>query len=67
MYNKTQYNNEYARQHYKPMNFRIAKGTKQTLQQMADDYGKSIAAFVMDAVKTKYAGEWDALQVSDES
>lgn len=67
MYDKVKYNNEYNKSHYCAIKILVATGTKELLQHMADDYGKSITAFVMDAVKTKYAGEWETLQDSDES
>ena len=67
MYDKVKYNNEYNDTHYQRVTITVALGTKDTLKQMADDYGKSMAAFVMDAVRTKYAGEWEALQVFDAS
>ena len=61
MYDRIKYANQYNKSHYCAIKIFVALGSKETLQQMADDHGKSMTAFVLDAVRTKYAGEWDAL------
>ncbi len=65
MYDKIKYINNYNNTHYHRVTITVALGSKNTLKQIADDHGKSMTAFVLDAVKKKYADEWETVLPDD--
>lgn len=57
-FNKAQYDSQYAKNNYDRLNILVPKGTKDKWKTIAAEQGKSLNAFVVDAVNAMLNDMW---------
>lgn len=57
-FNQAEYNKAYEKEKYDKLMLRIPKGTREKWKEVAEEQGKSLNAFVVEAVNMRLKDLW---------
>ena len=59
--NRTEYKNNFYKEHYERINLAVPKGMKDIIRTLAADKGMSINAYIQDLVRKDQCGMFDTM------
>lgn len=65
--NRTEYKNNFYKEHYERINLAVPKGMKDIIRTLAADKGMSINAYIQDLVRKDQCGMFDTMQVAEKN
>ncbi len=63
--NRTQYKNQFSKDHYDRMNLSVPKGMKQVIKDLAAEKNLSLNAYILELVRKDQEGLFDTMQLSE--
>ena len=64
---KTEYKNQFNKEHYERINFSVPKGTKQVIKDLARDKGMSMNKYFLFLVMKDQEGMFDNMQIAEKN
>ena len=65
--NRTEYKNNFGREHYERINLAVPKGMKDIIKALASDKGMSVNAYIQDLVRKDQCGLFDTMQIAEKN
>lgn len=65
--NRTEYKNNFYKEHYERINLAVPKGMKDIIRTLAADKGMSINAYIQDLVRKDQCGMFDTMQIAEKN
>ena len=65
--NRTEYKNNFYKEHYERINLAVPKGMKDIIRTLAADKGMSINAYLQDLVRKDQCGLFDTMQIAEKN
>ena len=65
--NRTEYKNNFGREHYERINLAVPKGMKDIIKVLASDKGMSVNAYIQDLVRKDQCGLFDTMQIAEKN
>ena len=62
--NRTEYKNNFYKEHYERINLAVPKGMKEIIKGLASDKGMSVNAYIQDLVRKDQCGLFDTMQIA---
>ena len=63
----TDYKNKFNREHYEQVTFRVPKGMKQIIRNLAADKGMTVNAYLQDLIRKDQDGLFDTMQIAEKN
>ena len=61
--NRTEYKNNFYKEHYERINLAVPKGMKEIIKGLASDKGMSVNAYIQDLVRKDQCGLFDIVNI----
>lgn len=65
--NRTEYKNNFGREHYERINLVVPKGMKDIIKALASSKGMSVNAYMQDLVRKDQCGLFDTMQIAEKN
>lgn len=65
--NRTEYKNNFDREHYERINLVVPKGMKDIIKALASSKGMSVNAYIQDLVRKDQCGLFDTMQIAEKN
>ena len=65
--NRTEYKNNFYKEHYERINLAVPKGMKEIIKGLASDKGMSVNAYIQDLVRKDQCGLFDTMQIAEKN
>jgi hypothetical protein len=65
--NRTEYKNNFGREHYERINLVVPKGMKDIIKVLASSKGMSVNAYMQDLVRKDQCGLFDTMQIAEKN
>ena len=65
--NRTEYKNNFGREHYERINLVVPKGMKDIIKALASSKGMSVNAYIQDLVRKDQCGLFDTMQIAEKN
>ena len=65
--NRTEYKNNFSKEHYERINLAVPKGMKEIIKSLAADKGMSVNAYLQDLVRQDQCGMFDTMQIAEKN
>ena len=65
--NRTEYKNNFGREHYERISLVVPKGMKGIIKSLASDKGMSVNAYIQDLVRKDQCGLFDTMQIAEKN
>lgn len=65
--NRTEYKNNFYKEHYERIPFVVPKGMKEIIKSLASDKGMSVNSYLQDLVRQDQCGMFDTMQIAEKT
>lgn len=64
---RTEYKNQFNREHYDRINIALPKGMKEAFKERAKSKGMSLNAYIVDLMRQDQLGMYDSMQIAEKN
>ncbi len=64
---RTQYKNDFSKEHYDRMNLSLPKGMKEVIKNLAKEKNLSLNAYILELVRKDQEGTFDSMQLAEKN
>ncbi|MDR0947908.1 MAG: BrnA antitoxin family protein [Lachnospiraceae bacterium] len=65
--NRTEYKNNFYKEHYERINLAVPKGMKEIIKRLASDNDMSVNSYIQDLVRKDQCGMFDTMQIAEKN
>ena len=65
--NRTEYKNNFYKEHYERISLAVPKGMKAIIKALASDKGMSVNSYIQDLVRKDQCGTFDTMQIAEKN
>ncbi|MDR0949275.1 MAG: BrnA antitoxin family protein [Lachnospiraceae bacterium] len=65
--NRTEYKNNFYKDHYERINLAVPKGMKEIIKNLASDNNMSVNSYIQDLVRKDQCGLFDTMQIAEKN